>query len=157
MMGDRSVPSSVRIFVGLRQKREIKRETLVILEGASEWRTAETVGGLFPESPQQPPLPVPVPVVGPEANNLGFPVVSDAVLSPHLTKPRSTMVAAICGGLAMSTVVGVIVWLLVRPSTDREPTSLPDFRVVRGAIRPVLGFPGCFVDRGVCWLCDLNW
>ena len=30
-------------------------------------------------------------------------------------------------------------------------------RVQRGAIRPVLGFPGCFVDRGVCWLCDLKW
>ena len=28
---------------------------------------------------------------------------------------------------------------------------------VTGAIRPVLGFPGCFVDRGVCWLCDLKW
>jgi hypothetical protein len=26
-----------------------------------------------------------------------------------------------------------------------------------GAIRPVLGFPGCFVDRGVRWLCDLKW
>jgi hypothetical protein len=30
-------------------------------------------------------------------------------------------------------------------------------RIKWGAIRPVLGFPGCFVDRGVCWLCDLKW
>jgi hypothetical protein len=35
---------------------------------------------------------------------------------------------------------------------DAEPAS-----PLAGAIRPVLGFPGCFVDRGVCWLCDLKW
>jgi hypothetical protein len=40
--------------------------------------------------------------------------------------------------------------------------SEPDYAITReavrkGAIRPVLGFPGCFVDRGVRWLCDLNW